>query len=249
MSKNLPSIQSPKFDQKEIQLLRDTYAKGLDDTELKIFLKQSETMGLNPFKKEIYAVKYNGRLTLMTSIEGRRKMAHETGKYLGCKIFVDKDEKGLLFSATAIVKKLVNGHVAEFEATVMFDEFNSKQGKWKDMPEQMIRKVAESTALRMAFPSLDHLVDEAESTAVAVGAFDHDEVQVHPEYEAIAASETNLDDYIVPVGKRKGTKLKDVPEQELREMISWAATQEVLDTAWTDYAFNANTYLTGETNV
>lgn len=243
MKQSLPAIQSQKFSQNEIQLLRDTYAKGLDDTQLKIFLKQAEAMDLDPFKKEIYAMVVNGRLVLITSIEGRRKAAHKTGKYLGCKVTVQTDESGKIFSASAVVKKLVYNHVAEFEATVLFGEFDTGRDNWKTKPRVMISKVAESTALRMSFPSLDNAYDEAEAEAI------HAIQDVVPVDEVInyenISQEPDPGEFMVNFGSRKNKpcKLREIPKTELEEFLAWAYTQEKLAEPIQNYVHSAEKHL------
>lgn len=158
---NLPTVQSDKFTGKEIDLLRNTYAKGLNDTELSLFLKQAEAMNLNPFTKEIYGMVMGGKLTLITSIAGLRKIAHQSGNYLGCVVTVTMNGTVPL-SAEATVKKLVAGHVAEFKAEVFFSEYNSNNPTWKKSPITMLKKVAEAHALRMAYPTVENLYEESE---------------------------------------------------------------------------------------
>lgn len=165
---NLPAVQGGKFSTQEIDLLRTTYAKGLSDTELSLFLKQAEAMNLNPFTKEIYGMVMGGKLTLITSIAGLRKIAHQSGNYIGCHITV-KMNGNLPFSAEATVKKAVGSHVAEFKAEVFFSEYNSNNPTWKKSPITMLKKVAEAHALRMAYPSVEQLYEESEIGSINRG--------------------------------------------------------------------------------
>jgi hypothetical protein len=212
-----------------------------------VFLKQAEAMDLNPFTKEIYGVKVGGRLVLMTSIEGRRKIAHKSGNYLGCKVVVQyQSDNKTPYSATATAKKLVQGHVAEFEATVLFDEFDQGAGNWAKMPATMISKVAESTVLRMAFPQTDNVYDEAERAAIETA---QDQVPLDdmptPEKETQEVVLQDPGDFMVKFGSRKGnpTKLKDIPEQELTEFLAWAYAQEKLAPPIKEYVAAAEAFL------
>lgn len=231
MSKHnlLPAVRQ-KFSSEEVALLKETYAKGLDETETKIFLKQAEAMNLNPFTKEIYGLKLGGRLVLMTSIEGRRKIAHNSGCYLGCTVEVfNRADSDMPFSAKAVVKKLVKGHVAEFEATVLFEEFSTGQGNWKEMPNVMISKVAESTALRMAFPQTDNLYDEAERAAVEK-VQDEIHMDAMPDYESqtqdpagLLAPPSDPGELMFDVGsyQEKPVKINQLPKTKLLEIVSY----------------------------
>lgn len=253
MPNNLPAkITSTKFNQAEVALLRESYAKDLDDTSLKIFLKQAEAMDLNPFTKEIYGVKVSGRLVLMTSIEGRRKIAHKSGKYLGCKITNKFDSEGKVVSATAVAKKLVGSHVAEFEYTAYFDEFSSGRDNWVKMQVVMINKVAESNVLRMAFPQIDNIYDEAERATVEAV---HDTVEVdhvpEPEMESqeqvsLALPSPSGDPGVLMVklgSKEKAAMIKDLPRQKLVDFVSWAYGQTQLNQTSKVYLSNIEAFL------
>lgn len=243
-------IQSTKFNTAEVDLLRNSYAKGLDDTQLRVFLKMAENMDLNPFKKEIYANVISGRLVLMTSIDGRRKIAHKTGKYLGCKVTVQRNNQNKIVSATAIAKKLVGNQVAEFEATVMCDEFDTGRDTWATKKQVMISKVAEATVLRMAFPALSDTYDEAETEA----GFVHNDIPVDtiPAYEnesqdVAPETQSNPDpgEYLVTLGSRKDnpTKLREIPREELMDYVKWCYTQKKLADPLKEYLMNAEAYL------
>lgn len=154
-----------KWTSEELKLLKNTYAKDLNDTQLSLFLRQAQALDLNPFNKEIYACIVQGRLVLMTSIDGLRKIAHRTGNYLGCKVEVVPGKDSKPYMAKCTVKKLVKNHVAEFEAEVMFDEYDTGKGNWVDIPHTMISKVAEAHALKRAFSQIENLFTEPEEVS------------------------------------------------------------------------------------
>ena len=149
----------------KIALLKETYAKDLSKKQFEVYLEMARAQDLNPFTKEIYGLVVGGKPVLITSIAGFRKIAHRSGDYAGCKIVVNYDNDKI-HSATAVVKKIVKGQVCDFEAEVIFKEFNLGRNNWKTMPTQMIKKVAESHALRMAFPALQNTYEEAEVDAI-----------------------------------------------------------------------------------
>lgn len=254
MSKNLPVAQ---YDTKAVDLLKKTYAKDLNETEFDLFIAQAKAMDLNPFTKEIYGIKVGGRLVLMTSIGGLRKIAHQSGRYLGCKVEVFNKSDGTIFSATATVKKLVGSHVAEFEATVIFDEYSSNQGNWKDMPRQMIAKTAEAHALRMAFPALEAAFEPAEVRSLEHADIEVDKIQ-EPEHETQeqppAYGHSPADDikgpvapgaFMLKLAKNKfvAKRVDAHSKEELTEFVTWAYKQERLNPVAKEGVFHVEEYL------
>jgi phage recombination protein Bet len=160
------------FDDKQIQLFKELYCKGLTDDESKLFLSICQRTGLDPTVKQIYAVKRKdwklGRevMTIQTGIDGFRLIADRTGRYCPG----DKetnyvyDENGKLKSATVFIKKQTrDGTWHEFPSKAMFSEyvqsFKDKNtgemvpnGMWSNMPSNQLAKCAEALGLRRAFP-------------------------------------------------------------------------------------------------
>lgn len=151
MSKEI-TIQTLDEDKKE--LLRKTICQGANDLELELFLHQCNEMKLNPFLKQIYLIKVGGKMTIVTSIDGYRLLAERTGKYMpGREATFTYDKSGRLYSATSYVKKFgPDKQWHEVAATAVFSEF-AKGNLWDKMPCVMLSKVAESMAIRRAFPA------------------------------------------------------------------------------------------------
>ena len=265
---NLPVVSSAKFSPEEIQLLRNTYLKGLSDSETTLFLKQAEAMNLNPFTKEIYGMVIKDRLTLITSISGLRKIAHQAGNYLGCKIEITMDGQKPV-SAKATVKKLVAGHVAEFDAEVLASEYNTGKNNWATMPVTMLKKVAEAHALRMAYPSAENVYEESEVGAIRRAPQESArakeltakfetvqprEVTPHPDHHedmplALAANPVvensvgSVDNYVIPVGRNAGKKISELPKADVEAHVKWAYSQETLSEKAQEYLQMAERFL------
>lgn len=143
-------------------------AQDMSDDEFNTFLYVSWERGLNPLKKEIYAIRRDGKITYQTAIDGFRVTAARTGLHAGTDDSVLAGEKAKTgFAATVTVYKLVGGMRCPFVATARWEEYvpGGKQAfMWTKMPASQLSKCAEALALRKAFP---------ESLA---GIYTHDEM-------------------------------------------------------------------------
>ena len=158
-------LMAVEFDQSQIELIKRTVAKGTTNDELRLFLYTAKRTGLDPLLKQIHAVKRFSRasggevMAIQTGIDGYRLIAERSGKYApGKEPSYTYDDKGVIVSATAYVKKLAGGAWHEVGATAFSTEYAqyTKEGKlnamWAKMPHVMIAKCAEALALRRAFP-------------------------------------------------------------------------------------------------
>lgn len=144
----------------KIELLKKTLCKDISSEEFEIFLHACRRTGLDPFMKQIYAIKRGNNMTIQTSIDGYRVVADRTGHYAPGKASEFKyDEEGNLISATAhVMKRTSDGIWHDVSAEAFWAEYvQSYNGKpatfWAKMPHVMLAKVAEALALRKAFPA------------------------------------------------------------------------------------------------
>jgi len=142
---------------------KEITAKGCNETEFKLLLYLSREFGLNPLKREVYAVKYGANpAQIFISRDGMLSIAHRSRKFdsmeTTCELepLPDKDEKvkwvGVPrkpISATCTIYK--KGSDKPFVETVYFQEYNLKQALWLTKPITMLKKVAEAQCLRKAF--------------------------------------------------------------------------------------------------
>jgi phage recombination protein Bet len=79
----------------ELAVLKSSLVdRDVTDTEFKFFLIAARHMNLDPFKRQVHIVKYQGKPTLQTGIDGYRALAVRTGKLDGQAepIWLDKIE-------------------------------------------------------------------------------------------------------------------------------------------------------------
>jgi len=165
----IATLSSVDFTADKIQLLKNTVCKGSSDNEFQLFLHACQRTGLDPFMRQIYAVKrperqkdgsYKEMMTIQTGIDGYRLIAERTGKYApGKEPSFQYVQDGKLISATAYVKKqTMDGTWHEVSATAFYEEYvqTTKDGKptrfWERMRHNQLAKCAEALALRKAFP-------------------------------------------------------------------------------------------------
>ena len=158
-------VAKTKYSEKDRGLIRRmlTAKDMVTDDEFEIFMKYAERTGLDPFARQIYAVKRQGKLTIQIGIDGYRLIADRTRIYAGNDEPIFEGEGTFTNSrkhpakATVTVWKQVAGERRSFSATAHWDEYFPEEPKdqwmWRKMPFGQLAKCAEALALRKAFPA------------------------------------------------------------------------------------------------
>ena len=144
----------------QTQLISTTIAPGCSADELRLFAYACQRTGLDPFSKQIYAIKRGGKMTIQAGIDGLRSIAERTGQLDGSETYWCGDDGvwadvWLGSKPPAAAKTIIHrkGSSHPFVGVARFADYNAGQGLWSKMPAAMIAKCSEALALRKAFPA------------------------------------------------------------------------------------------------
>jgi phage recombination protein Bet len=174
VTKQTTALVADEWSPERVDLLKRTICKGSSNDELAMFLQVCKRTGLDPFARQVYAVKRWTKdgdvMTIQTSIDGFRLIAERSGKYAG--------QLGAFWCGSdGIWKDVWLDSVAPRAAKIGILHLNFKEplwavatldqyiqtykdksgnvrptGMWEKMAPVMLAKCAESLGLRRAFP-------------------------------------------------------------------------------------------------
>ena len=148
------------FSEAEKETIKRTVAMTLDAPQTNIFFYTAQALGLNPLLNEIAAITYKTKqpdgtyekkMSIQVMRDGFLTIAHRSGKFAGLESGITMSEDG---------KTIINGwakvYHRDFKYPVYqeadFSEYTTDRNPlWTSKPKTMIKKVAESMALRKAF--------------------------------------------------------------------------------------------------
>ena len=155
----------------DLDEIKKVICPTLDRMEFITFVQIGKATGLNPFLKELWAVKYgNAAAQIFIGRDGYRKAAqrhplyefHRAEAVYSNDDFMVKNDKvehsykltdrgKLLGAYCQVYRRNLN---MPFYCFVNFSEYSTGKSLWLSKPETMIKKVAEAQCLRSAFQDL-----------------------------------------------------------------------------------------------
>lgn len=218
-----PLAPVPRVTEKDIDDFLFGSSTKLTDAHKLLFKKTAVMFGLNPFKREIYAVPFvdrkgEVRMSLITGYEVYLKRAEGSGRLNGWKV----ETSGAIPGLTATVTINRKDWSQPFVHTVHFSEYRQNNQMWDQKPVTMLKKVATAQAFRLAFPedlagipyTSDELPPEMNGTPTLPPAAEQKKL---PEQKPVTI------DLDAPIsgGKFIGKYLKDTPT----DYLFWVAGQ------------------------
>ncbi len=137
MSQELAKIDDKKIEL-NIDLIKQTVAKGTTDAQLKLFLYTAQRTGLDPLTRQIHCVMRNNKkydpntrawteesvMTIQTGIDGYRTIAERSGSLAGIDDAIyDSEEGENPKKASVTVYRIINGIRCPFTATARWLEY------------------------------------------------------------------------------------------------------------------------------
>jgi phage recombination protein Bet len=165
--------------------IKEMFGKNLTITEFTTFVEMGRALKLNPFMREVWAVKFGSSpAQIFIGRDGYRKNAQRNPEYEYHTVdaVYENDafeiingqvvhkynlkERGRLRGAYCMVKR--RNASKEMLTYVEIGEYNTNQNVWKTKPATMIKKVAEAQGLRAAFQEMfQGTYDESEEWEAA----------------------------------------------------------------------------------
>jgi phage recombination protein Bet len=152
----------------QIETIKRTVAVGASDHELAMFITLAQKYQLDPFAKEIWFIKHDGRPVIMTSRDGYLTVANREPTYRGIMSFpvcendefeidapnyavkhkMNMKDRGAIVGAWARVE---DERKHPFVCYVSMEEYRGNSPVWRKYPSAMIQKVAEAFALKRMY--------------------------------------------------------------------------------------------------
>ena len=230
----------------QTQLIATTIAPGCSSDELRLFAYACQRTGLDPFSKQIYAIRRSGRMTIQAGIDGLRAIAERTGELDGshtewCGDDGQWSDVWLSSKPPAAAKTTIwrKGSSHPFTGVARFADYNAGQGLWSKMPAAMIAKCSEALALRKAFPanlSGVYSTDEMEQaevqpvTVTAAPALPAGDAKLFSAGKAAIARAKTMDD-LAKVTTRMEARKGDLSDEQNEQLMQLALSREAELTA------------------
>ena len=166
-SKSMNELQV--WTEQEIEI-KNGFGKNLTDAQFVNFMMMGKSLNLNPFLREIWAIPYNGAVSIFIARDGYRRNAvcqPDYNGHIADSIYDDdtfrvlsgipeheygKERKTLIGAYCVCWKKGIK--IPFFVKVNLGEYFKGKSPIWREKPETMIKKVAEAQCLKGAYPDI-----------------------------------------------------------------------------------------------
>lgn len=213
-------------DKETVQALITTTFNGMSEQTMRQAMLEGMMRGFtfqDFLNKDVYAIPYGNKYSLVTSIDYMLKIAAQHGLVgTNAPVFED-DANGRPKTCSVTVKRMVNGSIAEFTSLIYVSEYNTGKNLWVSKTRTMSAKVALGHALRIGFPeelAKSYIEDEMQGDRVKVDAVVIDTEEIRAQFaacntreELVAAfhalpKEAQTNETVVRMGKARTEEIK-----------------------------------------
>lgn len=153
-------LATPQWTPDDLDALRNTIAKGCNDAQFRVFVAAMNRLGLDAFARQIVPIVQGDKMTPQVTIDGFRLIAERTGHYggqIGPFWCGEDGEWREVWTAKADPVAARVGVIRRDFAQPLYDvahmrSYRKDSPTWRQLPIEMLAKVAEARALRRAFP-------------------------------------------------------------------------------------------------
>lgn len=197
-------VKELNYNNEQVQLIKNMYAKKATDEELKLLLYMSKRYNLDILTKQIWCIKFNNQpAQIYAGRDGFLSIAHNSSKFNGMRSGTKGSIKGKDLIGWCEVFR--NDMTNSFYIEVDFEEYTTNKNLWKSKPKTMIQKVAESQVLRRAF-DISGIYSPEEMSQY------EEEQKSKPKYEPIKMMQQNQREAIWIKAKENNMNFEELKE-------------------------------------
>jgi hypothetical protein len=157
------------FDSGKMEEIKKYLAPTLNEQEFWMFMNTAKTLGLDPLKREIYAIKYGDKFSLITGYETYLKRANASKLLEWWKVTIEKPSDDFKTWIGKFTAKRIDW-TQEFTWEVEMSECYKNQATWQTMKSFMLKKTTLAQGMRLLIPEiiggLPHLAEEMGSQII-----------------------------------------------------------------------------------